>query len=163
MRRDIRIYPDPVLRSPCDPVSTIDDRVSALVQDLLDTVDADDRAGVAANQIGVSLQAFSWHVDGQIGYIINPEIVELSSETQHGDEGCLSVPGLYFPTTRAAYAKVRGVDLDGQDVTLEGEGLMARALQHEMDHLQGMVFLQRLEPEVRKQAMREVRERLLSL
>src|SRR5690625_3317879 len=101
MRRDIRIYPDPVLRSPCDPVSTIDDRVSALVQDLLDTVDADDRAGVAANQIGVSLQTFSWHVDGQIGYIINPEIVELSSETQHGDEGCLSVPGLYFPTTRS--------------------------------------------------------------
>ncbi len=160
MRREIRTYPDPVLRTPCEPITAIDDRVAGLVQDLLDTVDADDRAGVAANQIGVGLRAFSWHVDGQVGYILNPEMVELSSQTQHGDEGCLSVPGLYFPTTRAAYAKVRGIDLDGDEVILEGEGLMARALQHEMDHLQGMVFLQRLEPDVRKAAMREVRQRL---
>lgn len=162
MRRPIRIYPDPVLRSPCDPITTIDAKVRALVRDLLDTVDSDDRAGVAANQIGVGLAAFSWHIDGEVGYVLNPELVETSTHLQHGDEGCLSVPGLYFPTTRAAYAKVRGTDLDGNEIVLEGEGLMARALQHEMDHLQGMVFLQRLEPAVRKDAMRQVRETLLT-
>ena len=161
MRRPIRVYPDPVLRSACDPITAIDDRIRDLVQDLLDTVDSEDRAGVAANQIGVGLQAFSWHVEGETGYILNPELVETSERTQHGDEGCLSVPGLYFPTTRSAYAKVRGTDLDGNEVILEGEGLMARALQHEMDHLRGMVFLQRLEPDVRKEAMREVRRHML--
>lgn len=160
MRRPIRIYPDPVLRSPCDRITAIDDRIVDLVQDLLDTVDSEDRAGVAANQIGVGLQAFSWHVEGQTGYVLNPELVEASEETQHGDEGCLSVPGLYFPTTRSNYAKVRGVDLEGREVVLEGEGLMARALLHEWDHLQGVVFLQRLEPEVRKEAMRQVRQYL---
>ncbi|MGC0271712.1 peptide deformylase [Pseudactinotalea sp. Z1739] len=160
MRRTIRIYPDPVLRSPCDPIKVMDERVRGLVQDLLDTVHSDDRAGVAANQIGVGLQAFSWHIDGEVGYVLNPELVETSTQTQHGDEGCLSVPGLYFPTTRAAYAKVVGVDLEGNEVILEGEGLMARALQHEVDHLRGMIFLQRLDPEVRKEAMRQVRSRI---
>lgn len=157
MRRPIRIYPDPVLRSPCVPITTIDDKVRGLVQDLLDTVDSEDRAGVAANQIGVGLAAFSWHIEGEVGYVLNPELLQISEETQHGDEGCLSVPGLYFPTTRSAYAKVRGTDMEGNELILEGEGLMARALQHEMDHLSGVVFLQRLEPAVRKEAMREVR------
>ena len=92
--REIRTVGDPVLRTPCDPITTIDDRVRGLVEDLLETVDTDGRAGLAANQIGVSLRAFSWNIDDEVGYVLNPVIVELSEdEYQDGDEGCLSVPG----------------------------------------------------------------------
>ncbi|MCK9793233.1 peptide deformylase [Isoptericola sp. 4D.3] len=158
--RDIRVLPDPVLRTPCDEITTVDDRVRSLVADLVETVDADGRAGLAANQIGVSLRAFSWNVDDEIGYVLNPRIVELSEETQDGDEGCLSVPGLWYPTTRAWYARVVGNDLDGNEIEVEGTGLMARCLQHECDHLDGTLYLDRLERTARKKAMRELRERL---
>jgi peptide deformylase len=158
--REIRVLPDPVLRTPCDEITTVDDRVRALVDDLVDTVDADGRAGLAANQIGVNLRAFSWNVDDEIGYVLNPRIVDLSEETQDGDEGCLSVPGLWYPTTRAWYARVEGTDLDGNEVVVEGTDLMARCLQHECDHLDGKLYLDRLERSARKKAMRELRERL---
>ena len=158
--REIRVLPDPVLRTPCDEITTVDDRVRSLVEDLVETVDADGRAGLAANQIGVSLRAFSWNVDDEIGYVLNPRIVDLSEETQDGDEGCLSVPGLWYPTTRAWYARVVGTDLDGEELVVEGTGLMARCLQHECDHLDGKLYLDRLERIVRKKAMRELRERL---
>ncbi|MFE5309361.1 peptide deformylase [Isoptericola sp. NPDC056578] len=158
--REIRVLPDPVLRTPCDEITTVDDRVRSLVEDLVETVDADGRAGLAANQIGVSLRAFSWNVDDEIGYVLNPRIVDLSEETQDGDEGCLSVPGLWYPTTRAWYARVVGTDLDGNELVVEGTGLMARCLQHECDHLDGKLYLDRLERTVRKKAMRELRERL---
>ncbi|SDZ82525.1 peptide deformylase [Bowdeniella nasicola] len=156
--RDIRIVGDPVLRTVCDPVTTIDDGVKALVEDLLQTVDDDGRAGLAANQIGVSLRAFSWNIDGEIGYILNPVIVEMSSdEFQDGDEGCLSVPGLWFPTERAWYARAEGTDLDGKKVVVEGEELMARCIQHECDHLDGMLYIDRLDRANRKKAMRAIR------
>ncbi len=158
--RDIRVLPDPVLRTPCDEITTIDDRVRGLVEDLVETVDAEGRAGLAANQIGVNLRAFSWNVDDEIGYVLNPRIVELSDEVQDGDEGCLSVPGLWYPTTRAWYARVVGTNLDGKEIVVEGTGLMARCLQHECDHLDGKLYLDRLERTVRKKAMRELRERL---
>lgn len=157
--RDIRIVGDPVLRTPCEPITRVDDRVRALVADLLETVDADGRAGLAANQIGVSLRAFSWNIDGKVGYVLNPRLVEVSEREQHGDEGCLSVPGLWYPTTRGAYARVVGTDLDGNEVTVEGEGLMARCLQHEYDHLDGKLYLSRLAGPVRKEALRTVREK----
>lgn len=158
--REIRVLPDPVLRTPCDEITTVDDRVRSLVEDLVETVDADGRAGLAANQIGVSLRAFSWNVDDEIGYVLNPRIVDLSEETQDGDEGCLSVPGLWYPTTRAWYARVVGMDVDGNELVVEGTGLMARCLQHECDHLDGKLYLDRLERAARKKAMRELRERL---
>lgn len=154
--RDIRIVGDPVLRTACAPVTTVDERVRTLVADLLETVDAEGRAGLAANQIGVGLRAFSWNVD-DVGYVLNPRIVELSEETQDGDEGCLSVPRLWFPTQRAAYARVEGIDLDGNTVVVEGEGLMARCLQHEVDHLDGLLYLDRLDRDTRKAAMRALR------
>ncbi|MBE6481956.1 MAG: peptide deformylase [Actinomyces ruminicola] len=158
--RDIRIIGDPVLRTVCDPITDIDDSVKALVEDLLETVDEDGRAGLAANQIGVSLRAFSWHIDGEIGYILNPRIVELSEdEFQDGEEGCLSVPGLWYPTERAWYARAEGIDLDGKQVVLEGEELMARCIQHECDHLDGHLYLDRLSRKNRAKAMRELRER----
>ncbi|MCL2595239.1 MAG: peptide deformylase [Promicromonosporaceae bacterium] len=157
--REIRVVPDPVLRTPCDEITKIDDRVRTLVADLLDTVNVDGRAGLAANQIGVSLRAFAWHIDGEIGYVLNPRLIEVSGE-QGGDEGCLSVPELWYPTKRGEYARVEGTDLDGQPVTVEGTGLMARCLQHECDHLDGKLYLDRLERAERAKAMRELRERL---
>ncbi|MEE6272606.1 peptide deformylase [Georgenia wangjunii] len=159
--RDIRVVGDPVLRTPCEEVREIDDRVRSLVEDLLETVDTEGRAGLAANQIGVSLRAFSWNIEDEIGYVLNPRLVAVSEdEFQDGDEGCLSVPGLWFPTKRAWYARVEGIDLDGKDVVVEGEELMARCLQHECDHLDGMLYLDRLERNERKKAMRAIREQL---
>jgi peptide deformylase len=159
--REIRTVGDPVLRTPCDPITEVDDRVRSLVEDLLETVDHEGRAGLAANQIGVGLRAFSWNIDDEIGYVLNPRIVELSAdEYQDGDEGCLSVPGLWFPTKRAWYARVVGEDLDGKEVVVEGVELMARCLQHEVDHLDGKLYLDRLERSVRKKAMRALREQL---
>ena len=156
--RDIRIIGDPVLRTACDPITSVDATVKALVEDLLETVDEDGRAGLAANQIGIGLRAFSWNIDGEIGYILNPKIVEVSKdECQDGDEGCLSVPGLWFPTERAWYARAEGVDLDGKEVVVEGEELMARCIQHECDHLEGHLYLDRLDRKNRAKAMKELR------
>jgi peptide deformylase len=160
--REIRVVGDPVLRTRCDPVTTIDARVRGLVDDLLETVDQDGRAGLAANQIGVSLRAFSWNLDDEVGYVLNPVIAEVSDEEyQDDDEGCLSVPGLWFPTRRSWYARVVGNDLDGKEVVVEGTGLMARCLQHEVDHLDGHLYLDRLDRLVRKRAMRAIREQLV--
>lgn len=159
--RPIRIVGDPVLRTPCDPVRDVTDGVRGLVQDLLDTVDQESRAGVAANQIGVSLRAFSWNLDDHgIGCILNPVIVELSEDTQDGDEGCLSVPELWFPRTRAAYARCVGTDVDGNEIELAGDGITARLIQHEVGHLDGALYIDGLERSVKKQALRQIRERL---
>ena len=158
--RDIRIIGDPVLRTECDWITDINDTVKQLVEDLLETVDDEGRAGLAANQIGVGLRAFSWNIDGEIGYVLNPKLVEVSKdEYQDGDEGCLSVPGLWFPTERAWYARVEGIDLDGKPVVVEGEELMARCLQHETDHLEGKLYIDRLERKYRVQAMRQLGEK----
>ncbi|PJM72830.1 peptide deformylase [Bifidobacterium primatium] len=156
--REIRVVPDPILRTPCDPIRTITPSIERLVRDLLDTVDDPGRAGLSANQIGVGLRAFSYNIEGRIGYILNPVIEETRGE-QYGDEGCLSVPGLWYKTRRADYARVSGIDLDGKPVTLEGSGLMGRMLQHECDHLDGHVYLDRLEKEERREALRMMRSR----
>ena len=154
--REIRVVPDPVLRTPCDPIKEITPAVCHLVQDLLDTVDDPGRAGLSANQIGVNLRAFSYNINGKIGYVLNPVLEETCGE-QYGDEGCLSVPGLWYKTRRADYARVRGIDLEGKTVVLEGRGIMGRMLQHETDHLNGHVYLDRLEKEERREAMRYMR------
>ncbi|MDO5719323.1 MAG: peptide deformylase [Actinomycetaceae bacterium] len=160
-QRDIRVIGDPVLRTPCDWITDIDDRVKNLVEDLLENVDQEGRAGLAANQIGVGLRAFSWNIEGEIGYVLNPRLVDVSKdEFQDGDEGCLSVPGLWFPTERAWYARVEGINLDGKEIVVEGEELMARCLQHETDHLEGMLYLDRLDRATRRKAMKEVRNLL---
>ena len=157
--RPIREVGDPVLRTPSDEVRAFDRDVAALVRDLLETVDHPGRAGLAAPQIGVGLRAFSYNIDGVIGHVVNPVIVELSEETQDGDEGCLSVPGIWAPTVRAMHAVVEGFDVHGEPIKLEGSGLMARCLQHEVDHLDGKVFLDRLTGEARKTALRALRDR----
>jgi peptide deformylase len=157
--RPIRELGDPVLRTPADPVRAFDRELAALVRDLEETVDHPGRAGLAAPQIGVSLRVFSYNIDDEIGHLVNPVIVELSEETQDDDEGCLSVPGLYAPTVRAMRAVAEGFDVNGKPLRLEGTGLMARCLQHEVDHLDGKVFLDRLTGEARKAALRALRDR----
>ena len=156
--RDIRLFGDPVLKTVSDPIGAIDDRVRALVADLVDSVKLPGRAGVAAAQIGVNLRAFSYNVDGEVGYILNPVIAEVSGEAEPVEEGCLSVPGLWYPTPRYPFARVTGIDLDGATIELSGTGLMAQALQHETDHLDGLLYLDRLSKENRRSAMKEVRE-----
>jgi peptide deformylase len=157
--RPIREIGDPVLRTPADEVKNFDRELAALVRDLLETVDHPGRAGLAAPQIGVSLRVFSYNIDGAIGHMVNPVIVELSEEIQDGDEGCLSVPGIWAPTARAMHTAVEGLDVHGKPLRLEGEGLMARCLQHEVDHLDGKLFLDRLSGDARKQALRALRSR----
>jgi peptide deformylase len=159
--RPIREIGDPVLRTPAEEVRAFDRELAAIVRDLLDTVELPGRAGVAAPQIGVGIRAFSYNVDDRIGHMVNPTLVERSEETQDGDEGCLSVPGIWVPTERALRCVVEGFDVRGEPLRLEGSGLLARALQHEVDHLDGKLFLDRLTGDARKQAMRALRERTL--
>lgn len=155
--REIRLFGDPVLKTVSDPITQFDEKARALIQDLIDTTKLPGRAGVAAPQIGVNLRAFSYNVNGQVGYLINPVLVELSGEKSEIDEGCLSVPDLWHKTPRYEYAKAEGVDLDGNKVEIEGGGLLAQALQHECDHLDGMVYLDRLTDAERKLAMKNLR------
>lgn len=155
--REIRLFGDPVLKTVSDPIANFDEKTKALIEDLLDTTKLPGRAGVAAPQIGVNLRAFSYNVNGQVGYVINPVLVEVSGEKQLVDEGCLSVPELWHKTPRYEFAKAVGVDLDGNPVELAGTGLMAQMLQHECDHLDGLVYLDRLEDDERKEAMKSLR------
>jgi peptide deformylase len=157
--RELRYFGDPILKSVCDPVTVFDEKLEALVRDLLDSVKPAGRAGLAAPQIGVGLRVFSYDVAGLAGYVINPEIVELSEETHEITEGCLSVPELWFPTKRAKHAKVRGVDVRNEPIEVEGEDVLAQCLQHETDHLDGVLYLDRLTAERKKTALREARDK----
>lgn len=155
--REIRLYGDPVLRSECEAVESLES-VKSLVQDLLETTALPGRAGVAANQIGVGLRVFAYNINGETGYLINPSITSVSGELVLMEEGCLSVPGLWHPTPRYESASAKGLQLDGSTKTISGTGLMAQAIQHECDHLDGKVYLQRLEPQERKLAMGLLRQ-----
>lgn len=155
--RDIRVFGDPILRSVGDPVDPAAPATASLVTDLLDTVQLPGRAGVAAQQIGVAARAFSYLVDDRLGYVLNPELVEVRGEAQEIDEGCLSVPDLGFPTPRFPWARVIGVDLDGRQVELVGDGLMAQMLQHECAHLDGKLYISALTKQNRVRAMEAIR------
>jgi peptide deformylase len=154
--RPLRLWGDPGLRTPCKAVTAFDERLAALVTDLEETVIVPGRAGVAANQIGVGRRVFAYNIQGRVGHVVNPVIESLDGEQEEG-EGCLSLPGLWFPTCRAAFARVSGFDRHGEPILIEGEGLMARCLQHEVDHLDGRLFIDRLERATRKSALRELR------
>ena len=154
--RELRLLGDPVLRTECDPVTCFDDALGRLVDDLLENVLLPGRAGLAAPQIGVSLAAFSYNIDGLHGYVINPVTVEASGEYD-GPEGCLSIPGITAPTRRAARTVVTGVDRRGDPVTVAGEGELSRVLQHETDHLRGILFIDRLTGELRKEVLASLR------
>lgn len=151
--RPIRLFGDPVLRTACDPVVRFDDALARLVADLLDTVREPGRAGVAANQIGSTLAVFAYNVEGRLGYVINPQLTEISG-SQEGPEACLSIPGISAIRRRAAFASVTGVDLDQRPASVAGTGELARALQHETAHLGGELYIDGLGEPERRRVMR---------
>ena len=154
--KPIRLFGDPVLRTPADPVADFDAELRKLVADLTDTMREAQGVGLAAPQIGVGLRVFAYYVDDQLGHLINPDL-DLSADSETDDEGCLSFPGLAFPTKRAYGVVAKGFNMHGEPVTLEGSGMLARCVQHETDHLDGVLFIDRLDPDQRKLAMKEIR------
>ncbi len=155
--KSIRLFGDPVLRTPAQPVVDFDKELRILVKDLADTMLDAPGAGLAAPQIGVGLRVFTYYVDDVLGHLINPDL-DLSSEQQDGEEGCLSFPGIVFDTQRALRVVAKGFDEHGEPVTLEGSELLARAIQHETDHLDGILFIDRMDREQRKLALKAIRE-----
>jgi peptide deformylase len=153
----IRLFGDPVLTERAVEVTDFDKELRRLVDDLTDTMRDAPGAGLAAPQIGVGLRVFTWHVDGEVGHLVNPDL-SLSEEMQDGPEGCLSIPDLTFDCRRAMSVVARGWNMYGEPVTVEGSLTLARAIQHETDHLDGILFIDRLDRETRKQAMRAIRD-----
>jgi peptide deformylase len=155
----VRLFGDPVLTTPATPVVDFDKELRGLVKDLTDTMVDAGGVGLAAPQIGVSLRVFTYwiHDEDEPGHLINPKL-SLSEEIQDGDEGCLSLPDLYFPTKRSMSVIATGFNEYGDEVVIEGSELLARCVQHETDHLDGIMFVDRLDAETRKLAMRAIRE-----
>ncbi|MFD9946130.1 peptide deformylase [Nonomuraea sp. NPDC059023] len=156
--QSIRLFGDPVLRTPAAPVVDFDKELRKLVKDLTDTMMDAPGAGLAAPQIGVGLRVFTYYVDDQLGHLINPDLDLSADLDEEGEEGCLSFPGLSFPTPRAIRAVAKGLNMHGEPVTLEGTDLMARCFQHETDHLDGILFIDRMDSAQRKLAMKAIRE-----
>jgi peptide deformylase len=153
----IRIIGDPVLRTKAEPVTEFGPELAKLVADMDETMEDVDGAGLAAPQIGVSLRVFTFRVAGQRGHVVNP-VLELSDDFQQDvAEGCLSIPGLGYPVRRRRWTRVTGQDLHGNPVEYEGEGMLARCFQHETDHLDGILYIDHLTGEDRKNALRSIR------
>jgi peptide deformylase len=153
----IRLFGDPVLTTPADPVVTFDAELRRLVRDLHDTLYDEQGSGLAAPQLGVGLRVFAFHVDGVEGTLVNPVLDFPDDEEQDGPEGCLSIPGLYFDTKRRQNVIAKGFSAFGDPMQIVGSGLMARCVQHETDHLDGVLFVDRLDPETRRRALAEIR------
>jgi peptide deformylase len=153
----IRLFGAPVLVTPASLVVDFDKELRHLVEDLTQTMQAAPGAGLAAPQIGVPLRVFVWDIDDEIGHLINPSL-DLSDEMQEGEEGCLSFPDLVYETPRAFRAVAKGFNMHGEPIIVEGTELLARCLQHETDHLNGVLFIDRMKSEQRKIAMKEIRE-----
>ena len=154
----IRTLGDPVLRGRTLEVERFDDALRRLADDMFETMEDAPGVGLAANQIGLATRCFVYDDgDGHRGFVANPELSDLDGEETH-DEGCLSIPGPYAPTTRALRVRLRGRDLDGAPLDLVGEGLLARIFQHETDHLNGMLYVDRLADADRRDVMRQLRE-----
>jgi peptide deformylase len=154
----IRLFGDPVLTTPADEVTTFDKELRVLVKDLTETMLDAPGAGLAAPQIGVGLRVFAYDVDDVLGHLVNPVIGLMSEDEQEGDEGCLSFPGLTFSTKRRQRVVASGYTMHGDPVTVEGSALLARCIQHEVDHLDGVLFIDRMDPAQRKLAMKAIRE-----
>ena len=156
--KPIRLFGDPVLRTPAEPVRDFDAELRRLVKDLTDTMLDAPGVGLAAPQIGVGLRVFTYHVDDhEPGHLINPSL-DLSKEEDEDDEGCLSFPGLVYPVTRAYGVVAKGFNMYGDPVTIQGTELLARCIQHETDHLDGVLFIDRMDRAQQKLAMKAIRE-----
>jgi len=154
----IRLFGDPVLRTAAAEVTDFDAELRTLVKDLWDTMTDAGGAGLAAPQLGVGLRVFTYHVDGFAGHLINPTWTVVGDEFQEGPEGCLSIPEMHWDCRRHLNVVAKGWNMHGEPVEVEGTNTLARCIQHETDHLDGVLFLDRLDAETRKQAMREIRQ-----
>ena len=154
--KPIRLFGDPVLRTPAEPVRDFDAELRRLVKDLTETMMDAPGVGLAAPPIGGGLRVCTSYVDDELGHLINPSL-DLSAAQEVDDEGCLSFPGLAYPTSRSLAVVATGFNMHGEPVTLEGTGHLARCVQHEADHLDGVLFIDRLDPAQRKLAMKEIR------
>lgn len=143
--RDIHLLGSPVLREPAAEIPAVDDALRAFIDDLFETMDAADGVGLAANQVGEARRVAVVDADGHRIALVNPRIVEASGRATQ-EEGCLSIPEVFAEVTRAARVTLEATDRDGNPYTLEAEGLLARAIQHEVDHLDGILFLDHLSP-----------------
>jgi peptide deformylase len=153
----IRLFGDPILRTKAEPVVDFDAELRRLVKDLTDTMMDAPGVGLAAPQIGVSLRVFTYYVDDELGHLVNP-VLDLSAEEQDGPEGCLSLPGIEYDCRRALRVVAKGFNEFGDPVVIEGSDLLARCIQHETDHLDGVLFIDRLDRAARKAAMKAIRE-----
>jgi peptide deformylase len=153
----IRVFGDPVLKRPAAPVTEVDGGLAKLVDAMYETMYEAPGVGLAAPQVGVQRRFFVYDIGEGPHVLLNPTIVETTGEWLY-EEGCLSLPGLAFEVARPKVVTVTGQDLDGNDVTIEGDELLGRVFLHEIDHLDGVLMLDRLDPTMRKQAMRELRE-----
>jgi peptide deformylase len=160
---EIRTFGDPVLRQRAQPVERVTETHDRLIEDMIETMRVAPGVGLAAPQIGVLERIFVWEVEDEHGAFINPEITWRSDSQGSGEEGCLSIPGLYYPVVRAEAVEVRGLDASGQAITMKAEGFLARVCQHEIDHLDGVLFLDRLEEDIRREALAMLREQMLGL
>jgi peptide deformylase len=154
----IRLLGDPVLRTPADPVVDFDKELRRLVADLTETMREAEGVGLAAPQIGVSLRVFTYEVEGVLGHLVNPTLDFPDDEEQDGEEGCLSIPQIYYPLTRRMSVVARGLNSSGEPVVVSGSRRLARCIQHETDHLDGVLFVDRLDPALRKEALKAIRE-----
>ena len=157
----IRVFGDPVLKQRAAEVTDVDGRLAKLAEDMIETMYAAPGAGLAAPQVGVQKRLFVYDAGDGPKTIINPVIVESSGEWTY-EEGCLSVPGLYFPITRPKQVLLKGYDLEGNEISVEADEFEARVFQHELDHLDGTLLLEHLDPDTRKQALRTLRTRDLA-
>jgi peptide deformylase len=156
--RPIRLFGDPLLRTAADPVADFDKQLRGLVKDLTQTLDDAQGAGLAAPQIGVGLRVFAYAVGGDRGYLVNPELDFPDEEEQDGEEGCLSFPGIYYDVRRRLNAVARGYTDRGDQIQVVGTQVLARCLQHETDHLDGVLFIDRMDQATRKRAIKSIRE-----
>ncbi len=154
----VRLFGDPVLTVPADEVTAFDRELRGLVKDLSDTLRAEQGAGLAAPQLGIGQRVFVFHVDGIDGHLVNPVLHFPDDQAQDGPEGCLSLPGLYFDTKRRLNVVAKGFSMHGDPLQIVGTGEMARCLQHETDHLDGILFIDRMDAERRKAALRAIRQ-----
>ncbi len=166
-RMEIRIFGDPVLRQRAHEVTDFDGRLATLAEDMLETMRGADGVGLAANQVGVLKRLFTWEVEHEAedgarsregGAVVNPQLTDASEDLQDGDEGCLSFPGLFYPVERPLKVEVAYQDLAGDDHRVQLQGHYARIWLHEMDHLNGILFVDHLAAHDRKAALKQMRE-----
>jgi peptide deformylase len=156
--RAVRLFGDPILRTEAEPVTDFDKQLRTLVKDLTATLDDAQGAGLAAPQIGVGLRVFAYAVGSERGHLVNPVLDFPDAEEQDGEEGCLSFPGVYYDVKRRLNTVARGFTELGDPVQIVGTQVLSRCLQHETDHLDGVLFIDRMDTATRKLAMREIRE-----